>query len=402
MTNVPEIRFKGFTDAWEQRAIGEYGYFYYGKSAPKWSVSEDAPTPCIRYGELYTKFDEKIDKVFSRTNIPPNQLKYSTGREVLVPRVGEEPLDFANCSWISLPDVAIGEMISVYNTAQNPLFVAFYFNAMLKHEFAEKVEGGNVSNLYYDRLVDITVRFPDTKEQGLIATFFDKLNDTIAIHKRKLDGLRELKKAYLQVMFPQAGETVPRVRFDGFSEPWCTKKVSELVTLTVREIPKPTKPYKRISVRSHAKGTFQQVVDDPNKVAMDNLYVVHENDLIVNITFAWEHAVAIATQQDHGLLVSHRFPTYIANKSDVNFLRILVTQEAFRQKLKLISPGGAGRNRVLNKNDFANLELVVPSIEEQFFIGMFFNALDKEIVTQASKTELLAQLKSAYLQKMFV
>ncbi|MCL2718115.1 MAG: restriction endonuclease subunit S, partial [Lachnospiraceae bacterium] len=215
MTNAPEIRFKGYTNAWEQRTVGEYGFFYYGKSAPKWSVASDAPTPCVRYGELYAKYNEKIDKILSRTNIPPEQLKFSKGHEVLVPRVGEEPLDFANCSWLSIPDIAIGEMISVYNTEQNPLFVALYFNAMLKHEFAEKVEGGNVSNLYYDRLIDIPVKFPSVKEQELIAMLFDKLNNTIAIYKRKLDGLRELKKAYLQQMFPQAGEAVPRVRFEG-------------------------------------------------------------------------------------------------------------------------------------------------------------------------------------------
>ena len=235
-----------------------------------------------------------------------------------------------------------------------------------------------------------------------VAHFMDTLDTTITNYKHKLECLRELKKAYLQVMFPQAGEVVPRIRFAGFTEPWHTKKISELVTLTVREIPKPTEPYKRISVRSHAKGTFHQIVDDPSNVAMDSLYVVHENDLIVNITFAWEHAIAIASQQDHGLLVSHRFPTYVIDKSDVNFLRILITQESFRQKLELISPGGAGRNRVLNKSDFANLEFVVPSTDEQAVIGMFFNSLDKQITAQQTKAEQLQTFKMAYLQKMFI
>ena len=133
-----------------------------------------------------------------------------------------------------------------------------------------------------------------------------------------------------------------------------------------------------------------------------SLYVVHENDLIVNITFAWEHAIAIAAQHDHGLLVSHRFPTYVIDKSNVNFLRILVTQEAFRQKLELISPGGAGRNRVLNKSDFVNLELAVPSVSEQAVIGLFFNSLDNQIRNQAQMVERFGQLKNAYLQKLFV
>ena len=90
---VPAIRFKGFTDDWEQRKFDDWGTFYYGHSCPKWSVTDDATIPCIRYGELYTKFGCKIDKVFSHTNIPAENLHFSTGKEVLIPRVGEDPWD---------------------------------------------------------------------------------------------------------------------------------------------------------------------------------------------------------------------------------------------------------------------------------------------------------------------
>ena len=111
--DTPSIRFAGFTDAWEQREVGEWGDFYYGKSAPKWSVSDDAPTPCIRYGELYTKFGCKVDRVYSYTNISPEKLVFSKGTEVLVPRVGEDPMDYNHCTWLSLKGVAIGEMDSI-------------------------------------------------------------------------------------------------------------------------------------------------------------------------------------------------------------------------------------------------------------------------------------------------
>ncbi len=136
--NVPEIRFTGFTEDWVQKELRDYGYFYYGKSAPKWSITNDATTPCVRYGELYSKYNEKIDSIHSYTNILKDNLKFSTGNEVLVPRVGEDPLDFANCSWLSVPNVAIGEMISVYNTDQNPLFTAYMFNGKLRNEFAKR------------------------------------------------------------------------------------------------------------------------------------------------------------------------------------------------------------------------------------------------------------------------
>ncbi|RSK02089.1 EcoKI restriction-modification system protein HsdS [Streptococcus mitis] len=198
---VPEIRLDGFEDEWEKGTIGEFGSFYYGKSAPKWSVTDEATTPCVRYGELYTKFSTKIDKIYSYTSIPKENLKLSSGNEVLVPRVGENPLDFANCSWLSLKDVAIGEMISVYNTPNNPLFIAYYFNAKMRKEFAKRVEGGSVANLYYTYLENISISVPSLPEQQAIGTYFSNLDNLINSHQEKISQLETLKKKLLQDMF---------------------------------------------------------------------------------------------------------------------------------------------------------------------------------------------------------
>ena len=197
----PKRRFAGFTDDWEQRKISDYGEFYYGHSAPKWSVTEDATIPCVRYGELYTKFGAKIDKIYSYTNIAKENLRFSKGTEVLIPRVGEDPMDYNHCTWLSLSDVAIGEMISVYNTDQNPLFTAIMFNATLQKEFARRVEGGSVTNLYYEKLKNIKVSFPSISEQEQIATYFEHLDHLITLHQRKLEKLQNLKQAYLNEMF---------------------------------------------------------------------------------------------------------------------------------------------------------------------------------------------------------
>lgn len=197
----PKIRFKGYTDAWEQRKLDNWGKFYYGKSCPKWSVTEDATIPCIRYGELYTKFGAKIDKVYSYTNILPENLKFSKGTEVLIPRVGEDPMDYNHCTWLSLPDVAIGEMISVFNTDNNPLFTATMFNATLRTEFAMRVEGGSVTNLYFEKLKNIVVSFPSLAEQEKIANYFQSLDDLITLHQRKYEELQKIKKFMLQNLF---------------------------------------------------------------------------------------------------------------------------------------------------------------------------------------------------------
>ena len=202
---VPEIRFAGFTDDWEQRKLDDWGTFYYGRSCPKWSVTEDATIPCIRYGELYTKFGAKIEKIYSYTNASPENLRFSKGTEVLIPRVGEDPMDYNHCTWLSMPNVAIGEMISVFNTENNPLFTATMFNATLQKEFAIRVEGGSVTNLYFEKLKNIEVSFPTLEEQEKIANYFDILSNLIAHHQRKCDQLKEVKKFMLQNMFPQKG-----------------------------------------------------------------------------------------------------------------------------------------------------------------------------------------------------
>ena len=181
---VPEIRFSGFSDAWEQRKLDGWGTFYYGRSCPKWSVTEDATIPCIRYGELYTKFGAKIDRVYSYTNMPPENLRFSKGTEVLIPRVGEDPMDYNHCTWLSMPDVAIGEMISVFNTDNNPLFTATMFNATLQNEFAMRVEGGSVTNLYFEKLKNIEVSFPSIQEQEKIAAYFENLDHLITLHRQ--------------------------------------------------------------------------------------------------------------------------------------------------------------------------------------------------------------------------
>ena len=198
---VPEIRFSGFTEDWEQRKLGNWGDFYYGRSCPKWSVTENATIPCIRYGELYTKFGTKIDRVYSYTNMPPENLRFSKGTEVLIPRVGEDPMDYNHCTWLSMKDVAIGEMISVFNTDNNPLFTATMFNATLQNEFAMRVEGGSVTNLYFEKLKNIDVSFPSIPEQELIAAYFENINHLITLHQRKCDELQNIKKYMLQNMF---------------------------------------------------------------------------------------------------------------------------------------------------------------------------------------------------------
>lgn len=205
---TPRLRFPEFRDtgAWEETTIGEVGSFYYGKSAPKWSLEEDAPTPCIRYGELYTKFGPQITQAYSRTNIPPENLRFSKGGEILVPRVGEKPDEFGlNCCHLTLSGIAIGEMISVFETNQNALFYTFYFRHIYR-DFSKVVEGQNVKNLYYAVLEPLTIFRPTLPEQKKIAECLMSFERVVEAAEERLDELKAHKSGLTQQLFPSPQE----------------------------------------------------------------------------------------------------------------------------------------------------------------------------------------------------
>jgi len=198
-------------------------------------------------------------------------------------------------------------------------------------------------------------------------------------------------------------KNIPTLRFPEFYENWERKSLGSVFSNIVRSIPKPTANYTSLGIRSHFKGTFQRIDSDPSKIEMDTLFVVKENDLIVNITFAWEGAVAIATKNDENGLVSHRFPTYINDKNQllIDFFRYIYPTKEFKSKLELISPGGAGRNRVLKKSDFLKLFLYLPSQAEQQKIASFLTSVDDKLNQLKQKKSLLEQYKKGVMQKFF-
>ncbi len=136
---------------------------------------------------------------------------------------------------------------------------------------------------------------------------------------------------------------------------------------------------------------------------MERLYEVDSHDLIVNITFAWEGAIAIVRPEDAGALVSHRFPTYQFDRSAVlsEFFQYPILDKQFIYKLGVFSPGGAGRNRVLNKSDFLKIELALPGVVEQRKIADCLGSLDELIALEDRKLETLRQHKQGLMQQLF-
>ena len=194
----------------------------------------------------------------------------------------------------------------------------------------------------------------------------------------------------------------PKVRFKGFTDDWEQRKFGELVEKYEDIVDTPTERYTRLGIRSHAKGTFHSYVEKGKELETAKMFRVAANNFIVNITFGWEHAVAITDENDAGKLVSHRFPQYSFNEGKLpEFFKYLILDERFRHHLELSSPGGAGRNRVLKLNDMLDYKMSFPRTAEQEKVGMYFSHLDYIITFHQRKCEQTKKLKKYMLQKMF-
>lgn len=185
----------------------------------------------------------------------------------------------------------------------------------------------------------------------------------------------------------------PKIRFKGYTDDWEQRKFGDLVEKYEDPIDTPTDGYMRLGIRSHAKGTFHSYVEKGKELETAKMFRVAANNFIVNITFGWEHAVAITDESDAGKLVSHRFPQYSFENGMIPvFFKYLILDENFKHHLELSSPGGAGRNRVLKLNDMLEYKMKFPCEDEQRKLASYFDDLDHLITLHQCKCHLLLKL----------
>ena len=383
--NIPQLRFPEFTKALRRKSLGDFGYFYYGKSAPKWSVTEDAKTPCVRYGELYSTFGEYILDIKSHTNIPPENLKFSKGGEVLVPRVGEDPLDFAYCSFLPISDVAIGEMISVYNTKESGLFFTYYINSKLKKAFARVVEGGNVSNLYYKYLENINVTIPSLDEQDKIIDFLSAVDNKIELLRQKQELLGEYKKGLMQQIFSQA------IRFkadDGSAFPvWKEKKLGDILDYE--------QPTNYIVDSTEYDNSFDMPVLTAGKSFIlgytNETHKVFENIPVI----IFDDFTTANKYVDFPFKVKSSAMKILKPKDSFVNIRLIFE---FIQMLNF----PIGEHKRYWISEYQDLKIPFPSFEEQTKIASFLSSIDNKIEQVGKQLDESKQFKKALLQQMFV
>ena len=401
----PKIRFKGYTKDWEQRKLIDYLEVSSEKNRDNRFTKEDVLSVSGEYGIVnQIEFQgrsfagasvsnygvvENGDVVYTKSPLKSNPygiIKTNKGIPGIVSTLYAvyKPKEITDSKFVQI----YFELDSRMNSYMHPLV-----NKGAKNDM--KVSAENA--------LKGMVSFPKKDEQEMISLYFSTLDHLITLHQRKCEQTKKLKKYMLQKMFPQNGAKVPEIRFDGFTYDWEQRKLSELLEKYEDPVETPHDGYERVGIRSHAKGTFHSFVEPGKELDTAKMYRVAADKFILNITFAWEHAVAITDNNDAGKLVSHRFPQFSFNpKLKPHFFKYLMLDKKFREHLELSSPGGAGRNRVLKISDMLKYEIKLPSIEEQIKIGEYFDSLDHLITLHQRKCDELKKMKKYMLQNMFI
>jgi len=286
---------------------------------------------------------------------------------------------------------------------------SYFYQVFNSLHFEIKGLSGNTAMpaLNFTGLDSLKFFIPCKTEQTTIGTFFRTLDNTIAIHKRKLDGLRELKKAYLQVMFPQAGETVPRVRFKGFSDGWKVRLLGD-ISIKVNEKNKDCRHAETFTNSAEYGIISQRDFFDKNISNEKNLgsySVVHPDDFVYNPRISNFAPVGPIKRNLLGKtgVMSPLYYVFRITEGDLTFMERYFESFYWHEFMKMNGDNGVRADRFnIKDSTFEQMPIPYPNLKEQEAIGNFINRLDFMVADQQSKLNKMIYLKSAYLQKMFV
>ena len=198
----PELRFPGFTDAWEQRKLGDIATFSKGNGYSKSDLASSGD-PIILYGRLYTNYETTISNIDTFVELKDKSV-ISQGGEVIVPASGETAEDISRASVVKKQGIIIGGDLNIIkaNHLLDPTFLALTIsNGEQQKELSKRAQGKSVVHLHNSDLQEVNLTFPVLDEQKEISTLFKKMDNIITLHQRKLDHLQLQKKALLQQMF---------------------------------------------------------------------------------------------------------------------------------------------------------------------------------------------------------
>ncbi|WP_202550967.1 restriction endonuclease subunit S [Bifidobacterium longum] len=397
---VPAIRFAGFTDPWEQRKLGEFGSVAMCKRIYKEQTSEQGDVPFFKIGTFGADPDAFIsNELFEdyKRTYPyptPGTLLISAAGSIgrIVEYQGEKAyFQDSNIVWLE------------HDHRLNDAFLKPLYS---KIEWG--LEGSTIKRLYNKDLLSAEVTIPDGREQKEIGQFFAKLDSLITLHQRKYDKLVILKKSMLEKMFPKDGESVPEIRFAGFTDPWEQRKLGEIADkVTEKNL---DGNITEVLTNSAEYGVINQTEFFDHAVAKESniagYYVIAPGDFVYNPRISATAPVGPIRRNTLGIhgVMSPLYTVFrLTDAVDGTYLSHFFKTNGWHGFMKLEGNSGARSDRFsIGDATFFEMPIPVPSSSEQHAIGSFFSRLDDLITLHQRKLELLQNIKKSLLDKMFV
>lgn len=394
-TKYPQLRFKGFTDPWEKRTLGQTT-----TKAKSYSLSRDVERDhetgyrYIHYGDIHTGVADIVTEHTKLPNIEPANYDELRVNDLVVADASEDYQGIAEPAVVvGLPTqhlVAGLHTITLRPSSASSLYLYYLLHTdSFKHFGYQMGTGLKVFGISWSNLSKFTFMIPSRPEQEMIVKLIESVDNLIAVNQRKLAKLKELKQVYLQKMFPKNGSKFPQLRFSGFADAWEERKLGEIFNYE--------QPTKYIVKSTEYDDNFNTPVLTAGKSFL--LGYTDEISGIKNATV--ENPVVIFDDFTTG---SHYvdFPFKIKS-SAMKLLSLNDNSDNFYfmfNTLKNIKyvPQSHERHWI---SKFSSFEIYKPSQEEQQKIGSFFKQLDATIALHQRKLEKLQELKKGYLQKMF-
>ena len=422
---TPIIRFKGFTDDWEQRKLGEMLISLQNNTLSRAELSpEQGIAKNVHYGDILVKFGEIIDvKTESLPMIADEAImaKYKSSflqnGDVIVADTAEDETVGKCTEIVGLSDEIV--ISGLHTIPYRPLqkfasgYLGYYMNSAFFHnQLLPLMQGIKVTSISKTALQNTDISYPKSEnEQAAIGKYFSRLDHLITLHQRKLEKLKIVKKAMLENCFPKNGEKVPRFRFSGFTGDWEQRKLGEMVERVTR---KNENFESALPLTISAQyGLIDQNEFFDKRIASKDVsgyYLVRKGEFAYNKSTSSDApwgAIKRLDKYESGVLSTLYIVFQIRDENiiDSDYLVTYYDTDLWHKGVQAIAAEGARNHGLLNiaPADFFKTTISMPkNIEEQRKIGAYFKHLDHLITLHQRKLEKLKIIKKSFLEKMFV
>ena len=398
-SDAPAIRFKGFSDAWEQRKLGEIGSVSMCRRIFKEQTSETGDIPFYKIGT----FGAEPDAFISRELFEEYKSKYPYPKkgDILISASGSigRTVEFAgNNEYFQDSNIV---WLSHDERLSNSFLKCFY--SVVKWA---GIEGSTIKRLYNDNILNTVICMPSVPEQEHIGLFFENLDNLITLHQRKFEKLTNVKKSMLEKMFPQNGSSYPEIRFKGFTDPWEQRKLGDVVKEIIRNDPESEAPIMMITANNGFIEQSERYAFNNAGESLKKYILLKKGELAYNHGASklrpYGSCFALTTAENARIpFVYHCFS---AENQNAEFMSIELNGAEIENQLRKIVSSGARMDGLLNISfdEYTSVSVLLPGTEEQDRIADFFRHLDNLITLHQRELEKLQNIKKSMLEKMFV